>query len=326
MNTEDTIYGNNAQTQSNDSEATQFSEQTTENTVLNNEKAADEQPAEEQPKKKIQWKTVAIGGASGLMLGVAGTVLTSFVPRGEAEGENGTTEGTEASHPDWVDGEVPVAESVTDDMSFSEAFAAARAEVGPGGVFQWHGYIYGTYTADEWNSMSDAQHAEYGSHFNWTGGTPTEDVATTTHTTTHHVDTPTPVTPTEPEDVVVVDPKPDGPTGDDPVPPVTPGEIEVDPEVEILGVIHGDETGGNVGGMTVDGQEILLLDVDGIDDEFDFAVSDINHDGEIQENEITDISEQHISVSEFEQAANANIVADYSDTPDYINDADIYDV
>lgn len=50
---------------------------------------------------------------------------------------------------------VSVAHDVTDDMSFNEAFAAARAEVGAGGVFEWRGNVYGTYYADEWNEMSD---------------------------------------------------------------------------------------------------------------------------------------------------------------------------
>ena len=44
--------------------------------------------------------------------------------------------------------------AVNDDLSFGEAFAQARAEVGPGGVFHWHGGIYNTYTAAEWNAMS----------------------------------------------------------------------------------------------------------------------------------------------------------------------------
>jgi hypothetical protein len=51
--------------------------------------------------------------------------------------------------------------AVNDDMSFGEAFAAARAEVGPGGVFHWHGGIYNTYTAAEWNAMSTDQKHDF---------------------------------------------------------------------------------------------------------------------------------------------------------------------
>ena len=50
---------------------------------------------------------------------------------------------------------------VSDSMSFSEAFAAARAEVGPGGVFYWHGGVYGTYYANEWDAMTAEAKQEF---------------------------------------------------------------------------------------------------------------------------------------------------------------------
>lgn len=56
---------------------------------------------------------------------------------------------------------MPVAHGVNDNMSFNEAFAAARHEVGPGGLFEWHGQVYGTYYGNEWDAMSDAEHEQY---------------------------------------------------------------------------------------------------------------------------------------------------------------------
>ena len=47
--------------------------------------------------------------------------------------------------PEWADAEINVATGVTDEMSFGEAFAAARAEVGAGGAFEWRGEVYNTY-------------------------------------------------------------------------------------------------------------------------------------------------------------------------------------
>lgn len=41
--------------------------------------------------------------------------------------------------------------TVTNDMSFTEAFAAAREELGPGGVFAWQGQYYNTFYAEEVN-------------------------------------------------------------------------------------------------------------------------------------------------------------------------------
>lgn len=57
-------------------------------------------------------------------------------------------------------GPVPVASSVSG--SFSEAFSAARREIGPGGVFSWHGNLYSTYTSDEWGRMTPEQQAAFG--------------------------------------------------------------------------------------------------------------------------------------------------------------------
>lgn len=66
-----------------------------------------------------------------------------------------------------IDGDVAVAESIDDEMSFTEAFTTARAEVGPGSAFMWRGNIYGTYTAEEWNDMSAEEKAEFGSNFTY---------------------------------------------------------------------------------------------------------------------------------------------------------------
>ena len=92
-------------------------------------------------KMKETWKPVTIGGMTGILMG-AGTMYAS---------QKLTTD------------EMPVVESnrkplleasVGESQSFREAFQAARAELGAGGVFRWHGNIYNTYTVEEWNAMS----------------------------------------------------------------------------------------------------------------------------------------------------------------------------
>lgn len=50
---------------------------------------------------------------------------------------------------------------VDNDMSFGEAFATARAQVGTPGVFVWHGNTYGTYYAEEWNAMSADERGQF---------------------------------------------------------------------------------------------------------------------------------------------------------------------
>lgn len=61
---------------------------------------------------------------------------------------------------------VSLASINTDGMSFNEAFAAARAEVGANGVFKWNGGVYGTFYENEWAGMSDEFKSEFSNH-NW---------------------------------------------------------------------------------------------------------------------------------------------------------------
>lgn len=60
---------------------------------------------------------------------------------------------------------IKYATGVDDDMSFNKAFAAARAEVGAGGAFEWRGQVYGTYYADEWDAMTADEKSAFGRNF-----------------------------------------------------------------------------------------------------------------------------------------------------------------
>jgi len=57
--------------------------------------------------------------------------------------------------------DVDIAGKVTEEMSFGQAFAAARDEVGMGGVFSWHGHWYNTFEKDEWSALSLEQRQTY---------------------------------------------------------------------------------------------------------------------------------------------------------------------
>lgn len=71
----------------------------------------------------------------------------------------------EPSVPVVIHDVAPEAHGVRDDMSFSQAFATARQEVGAGGVFHWRGQCYGTYYQSEWQSMdAEARHSFAQSH------------------------------------------------------------------------------------------------------------------------------------------------------------------
>lgn len=42
-----------------------------------------------------------------------------------------------------------------DDLTFGEAFCSARESLGPGGVFEWHGNYYNTYTEEEYGRLTE---------------------------------------------------------------------------------------------------------------------------------------------------------------------------
>lgn len=284
MNNEDTIYDENVSTKSQNSKPSDNGSYSDKNNA-----GVDNHVASKSSGKSV-WGKVAAGAGAGIVLGAATTVLSSSSEPVEAQ--------QEIQYPEWTDGEVPVATSVNDDMSFTDAFNAAREEVGSGGVFEWHGYIYSTYTDDEWNSMSEAEREEYGSHFNWTpeeSDDVTASVASDVDADDVEVTVDGPADePYAQEDVADVEPA----GGNDPHLVDASDVVDVDdPEVEVLGVIHDDETGANIGGMLVGDQQVVLVDVDN-DQAFDVMVADVDNNGTITDNEVIDISAHGITVDQ----------------------------
>ena len=314
MNDEKTIFdGENTQYQSHDEEATQYDDAyNNENTKTEETETSDNKDNAAKGEKPI-WKKVAVGAGSGIFLGSAATLLSASAPLGHAEGENAEEEGSE-THPEWTDGEVPVASSVSDDMSFSEAFTAARTEVGSGGVFEWHGNIYSTFTEDEWNGMTAEQRDEYGSHFSWHSDNSSTETASSTHSSTSshsahatdEVEVSEVTQASHTEEVAAVD---------------------VAPEVEVLGVVHDEESGANIAGLAVDGQEVVLIDVNG-DETFDVMGADVNGDQQLSQNEIVDISGQNLTVNDLGGISNPDgslYASNNSNEIDYTNDTAVYD-
>lgn len=208
---------------------------------------------------------------------------------------------------EWADSNISVALSVNDEMSFNEAFAAARSEVGAGGAFEWRGNVYGTYYAEEWNNMSAAEKSEFNNHFTW-NNLDTTDNASSPST----IDSTTEI-----EVVSVAEPHSSAQANN------IHNEVEVieaEPEIEVLGVVHDMSTGANLGGMTVDGQDVFLIDVDG-DMEFDFMASDLNNNNVVDEGEVVDIHGQGFSVNELGGISHIAESLDGEDNlPDYMAD------
>ena len=268
------------------------------------------------------WRKAGINMGLGILLGSSTSFMTSSTMNNPVKPDDPNepvkpekpTETTSEEQQVWSDGKVEVATSVNDEMSFSQAFGSARSEVGSGGAFEWRGNVYSTYTAEEWDRMSAEDKETYNDHFNWSRHTATTSQTTATAETQ-------PVAMEQPEKPEVIA------TEEVPEKPIVEVEVDVQditPEVEILGVAHDDETGANFGLMTVDEQEILFIDVDD-NGEFDVMISDANGDGQITDNEASDVSEYHMSVSDFESNSfgGGDMYASNDDSLDYINDADV---
>lgn len=110
----------------------------------------------QEPKKTSKWEKTAAMAAVGAA-GIAGGIGLSAMASGDDAEESADLAERHTVKPV---GDVKVAE-VNDDMSFSEAFASARKQVGAGGVFEWRGKQYGTYYKTEWDSMSQAEKDRY---------------------------------------------------------------------------------------------------------------------------------------------------------------------
>lgn len=227
--------------------------------------------------------------------------------------------------------EAPIAHGVDDSMSFSEAFAAARAEVGPGGVFHYRGGDYGTYYADEWQAMSQEEHEMYADSVHPEVPVDKVDV------------------PLENPNDITINIQIDGNAVH-----TTIGDKPVEPEVELINASQEINTGGDtpaegmevtfegyeqvagpggeevgVLGLTIEGQEVAMLDVDG-DNQFDYAIADVNGDGEIQQGEVLDLNTGEAvdfdSLGVTDGMEDPTLTADAGDIDlgaDFINDADV---
>jgi hypothetical protein len=107
-----------------------------------------------------QKKLLGISAATLLLGGASWTIAQKISERKDSTPDN------EPDNPDLalktpLPDDIDVAGKVTDSMSFEQAFAAARDEVGMGGVFNWHGRWYHTLEKEEWTSLSLQQRQEY---------------------------------------------------------------------------------------------------------------------------------------------------------------------
>lgn len=257
-------------------------------------------------KKCTAWREVISGGLTGILLGSTSVFLSGSTPSGGDQPyatspnkpDNGDDEPVSDDTHVTVQG-LPVAH-VSDDMSFSEAFASARAEVGAGGIFEWRGGVYGTYYKDEWDAMTDEQKQEYASHINYSGSTGSQSSSTQT----------------EQQEESVHDPKIEEEVHDSQSEQPLNQDNPQDADIEVLGVgeLHLDDGSSLIAGQAIiNDQDVLLVDTTG----------DIYFDTMVGPNGIQAL-ETPISVAEFESMNTTdNPQNNYLADSDYQNDGNV---
>ena len=244
-------------------EQTQFVD---EQTQIIEETVNEEQETSQESKRSSRVKKVA-GVAGVAAAGVAsGVVFTSMASGDDADqttqADAAQADAAQAAHTAVPAGNVKVAE-VSDDMSFDEAFASARKQVGAGGVFEWRGKLYGTYYKNEWDAMSQADKDQYAANV---FGTPQAKV--------HN----------EKKDM------PEVGSGED-------GKYNIQ---QVYGATTVTDDDGNPMTMVeakVNGHNAILCDINQ-DDKIDAMLIDANDDDQIIEDEIIPIPQGSVLVSE----------------------------
>lgn len=217
---------------------------------------------------KENWKPVTISGMTGILMG-AGTMFASQKLT------------TDAQTVDVESNEQPLQEaSVEGCQSFREAFQAARAELGAGGVFRWHGNIYNTYTKDEWNAMTTEEKNLFAQRVK--PEVSPADIDTNEIVKAESVDEDVQVASVQQEDyeakAQVVAETPASTNGDD-------------DDVRVIGygdINLVDGRSVTVEELEINGQRVAVIDVDK-DGVGDFAMSDLNHNHHADEGEVIDL-------------------------------------
>ena len=253
------------------------------------------------------WQSVLVGGVPGILIGAGGTIGVEAIANSDSAGEQGEAAIQSEANVE-TSTEILEAHSVTDDMSFSEAIATARAEVGPGGAFVWHGQVYGTYRGDdpEWQEMSDEARTEH-----------SQEILSQVHAA--------PYTPTENEPEIVPAPAPEDSSEIEDVNPVAEtAEDANDIDVHILGVGAVQAPDGSVaqvGVGTIDDHAAVFADTDG-DDVVDTVLIDANDNRYVDHDEIYDAADAGITMDDLRNSVESTVTdvmdatQDVPETPD----------
>lgn len=270
---------------------------------------------------------VLIGTAAAVFMDMKGAPTTEFPETAEGLEENDIANEAVMLPEIIVEAISPGHKSaVYDGMTFEEAFSVARETMGPGSAFEWHGNVYATYTKEEWTEMSDDQKSDFYATLHIDNPFSSSEAvevlqADMPYQTGEAIYADTELKPDETVNIQTFNQPEEEDTYGDDIPIVSVGNASEDEnDIQILGVTQDISTGYNVGHLSVDGEEVVVIDVDG-DMVFDSMVADLNHDGEITQEEIIDISQHSLSLDNLSGHSDifVNPLSSSEDSPDYLS-------
>lgn len=186
--------------------------------------------------------------------------------------------------------------------NFSDAFSQARAQVGSGGVFEYNGRLYSTFTAEEWNAMSAEERADYQNRVSGISEQNPNDAYNPE---------------SDPNSVEDIE--------------VNAEMISVEPvdnEIRVLGIDTVQTDDGqimNVALVECEGEQALLVDVDN-NGTIDVMISEPSDIDGLQDPEVHDISGTGLHIDDLAMAQAAENghfdPASQDDFDDYYNDVD----
>ena len=270
-------------------EQTQFVD---EQTQIIEETVNEEQETSQESKRSSRVKKVA-GVAGVAAAGVASGVVFTSMASGDDADQTTQADAAHAAHTAVPAGDVKVAE-VSDDMSFDEAFASARKQVGAGGVFEWRGKLYGTYYKNEWDAMSQADKDQYAANV---FGTPQAKVHNDNSQEQTQKDM---AEDTDAEQNTNVQKVSDQTDNQQDMAEVGSGEDGKYNIQQVYGATTVTDDDGNpmtMVGAKVNGHNAILCDINQ-DDKIDAMLIDANDDDQIIEDEIIPIPQGSVLVSE----------------------------
>ncbi len=207
--------------------------------------------------------------------------------------------------------------TVSDDSSFSDAFKDARAQVGAGGVFEWRGNLYNTYSAEEWDSISEEDKSEFASNLSLRDTYASNDTVDYSEDFYAGVnDDEVQVISTEDgyedeylateaaDDNYIVNLENSAHLG------LNNNEEDVilaNSDVTFEEILLDDGSYASVGYTTLDGDDLIAVDYnqDGV---IDLMIYDTDGDGEISDDEYFDLTGENFTMSDFGNIHDSEIV------------------